>query len=132
MAHVLIYEELCHVLGATLRTNSLPERMPGFEILAALALSGSRFAEDRTTLDVLNKARNEVAHRTNRSKFGDGARQFARHSCEDKNYTLAGFEWPTDEKKKIENFRFGFFVWQAKLGDLKVNSTPIPDDRSTF
>ncbi len=120
MTHVLIYEDLCHLLGVRLRTDSLPERMPLFDNVAALGLAGSRFTRDRETLNFLNTARNAVAHRTNRSQFENAARQFAQRSCtdEDPEYRLEGFEWPLDERKKVKNFCYGFFVWQAKLGDL--------------
>lgn len=128
MAHVLIYDDLCHLLGLRLRTDSLPERerLPMFAGVTGLALAGSRFAKDRETLNFLNNARNEVAHRTDRSRFEEAARQFAQRSCndDDDEYRLEGFEWPPEEKKKVENFCFGLFVWQAKLGDLKLEFDP--------
>jgi hypothetical protein len=68
LAHVLIYEDLCDLLGARLRTDSVPDRMPSFETVMNLALAGTRFAYERKTLDRLNTARNEVAHRIDRKK----------------------------------------------------------------
>jgi hypothetical protein len=120
MAHVLIYDGLCDLLGVRLRTDSLPDRMPMFEVVSGLALAGERFGQDRETLAFLNAARNSVAHRADRSKFADATYQFAYRSCNDKNpeYHLEGFEWPSAERKRVENFCFGFFVWQAKLVDL--------------
>lgn len=121
MAHVLIYEELCHLLGARLRTDSLPHQMPGFMNVMDLALAGSTFAEDRKTLGYLNTARNLVAHRSDRAKFESDARMFAERSWNDDNeeYRVDGFEWASDEKEKVEAVRVGFFVWQAKLADIE-------------
>src|SRR5882672_1955134 len=112
----LICEDLCHLLGVRLRTDSLPDRMPGFEAVTSLALAGSRFDTARQTLEFLNTARNTVAHRSDRSRFEDAVRQFGQRSCSDQNeeYRLDGFEWPSDERKKVENSCFGVFVWQAK------------------
>jgi hypothetical protein len=125
MAHVLVYDDLRHLLGLRLRTDTLPERLPMFDVLTGLALAGSRFAKDRETLGFLNSARNEVAHETNRSKFEDAARQFAYRSCNDDNpdYRIT-FEWPAEEEKRVENFCFGIFVWQAKLGELHTEFDP--------
>ena len=121
MAHVLIYEDLCDVLGLRLRTNTLPKRMPTFEVVKELALAGSQFDRDRETLTLLNEARNKVVHFIDRSPFEDKAREFAERSCNDESvaYRVEGFEWPQEEKGKVENSCYGFFVWQAKLIDLK-------------
>ena len=119
MAHVLIYEDLCHLLGVRLRTNSLPKRMPPFATVTALALAGSQFAQDRKTLNFLNTARNTVAHRTDRSQFEHAARQFAQRSCNGEGeYKIDDFTWPPDEKGRVQNFCYGIFVWQSKTVDF--------------
>jgi hypothetical protein len=118
MAHVLIYEELCRVLGVRLRTDSMPERMPTFESVAALALAGTAFEQDREAVGLLNGARNEVAHRTDRKKFEASVRQFSQRMWDDPAYGLPGFSWSTREEKQVKTFWLSFITLSVKLDDV--------------
>jgi hypothetical protein len=120
MAHVLLYDDLCDLLGARLRTDSVPERMPPFEAVMNLALAGSSYAYERETLDRLNTARNEVAHRTDRKKFDQAARDFAQRCWNNPNadYALDDFKWPQDERKRVEALWMGFILLSAELEGL--------------
>jgi len=117
IAHVLVYEELCWLLGARLRTDTLPERMPLFEAVVGLALAGSRFTSDRELLQLLNSARNEVAHRTNRPKFEAKLREFSSRLWRDKKYGSAGFKWTRNNQEQVDSFMYAVGVLSARLSD---------------
>lgn len=100
MGHVFVYEDLCWLLGVRLRTTTLPERLPLFDMVVDLALAGSKFVEDRATLRFLNAARNEIAHRTDRPKFEENVKNFCSRLWSNKKYGTSGFKWPKTEPSR--------------------------------
>jgi hypothetical protein len=120
LAHVLIQEELVDILGLRLRTDALPERMPGFEALAGLALAGSSFVKERLSLELLNRARNTIAHRTDRKTFEKHLSEFSRREWQVSVHHGKGeFAWPADEQGKVKAFSWGYHHLWLRLVDLK-------------
>ena len=118
MAHVFIYEDLCWLLGVRLRTDTLPARPPLFESLVDIALAGSEFAADRDTLGLLNSARNEIAHRTDRRKFEANVRNFCSRLWRDKAYGTEDFKWKRNESKQVVDLWYAVGVLSSRFGDF--------------
>lgn len=117
MGHVLVYEDLCWLLGIRLRTDTLPEKLPLFETVVGVALAGSKFEDDRETLRFLNSARNEIAHRTDRPKFEANVRNFCTRLWKNKKYGSPELKWNSNEAKQVKAFWFAVGVLSAVLGD---------------
>lgn len=120
LAHVLIQEELSDILGLRLRTDSMPKRDLSFELLVGLALAGTPFRRERESLDLLNAARNTIAHRVHRREFEDRLAAFAEREWEvSKLLGFGQFEWPNTEAAKVRAFSWGYHHLWLKLVDLK-------------
>ncbi len=120
LAHVLIQEELTDILGLRLRADSLPERTLGFEHLAGLALAGSPFRNERDSLELLNSARNTIAHRVQRAEFEAKLSQFASREWQvSSHWGFGPFEWPADEQAKVKAFAWGYHNLWLKLTHFK-------------
>jgi hypothetical protein len=109
LGHVLLSDQLVEFLGARLRTDTLPKHVPGFELLCGLALAGSDYQPERSLCDLLNRARNTVAHRTHREHFDETVRDFTRAAWVImESAGFGAFEWPETEDEKVRSFRWAF------------------------
>jgi hypothetical protein len=120
LGHVLIQEELTDILGLRLRADSLPERTLGFEHLAGFALAGSPFRSERESLELLNSARNTIAHHIQRSEFESKLAAFASREWQvSSHWGFGAFEWPDTEREKVKAFAWGYHNLWLKLVDFK-------------
>lgn len=105
LGHVLVEDLLLYLLALRLRADPLPHRKPGFEMLPGLAFAGRAFETEREILDLLNRARNEVSHRLERTIFDDSLHKFCQllwdmgEGHEEKRTTP--FRWSSDEQSQL-------------------------------
>jgi len=94
-----------------------------FDAVVGLTLAGSRFADDRETIRFLNAARNEIAHRTNRSAFESNVRNFCARLWADQKYGEKGFNWQKDEHAQVNALWFALAVLSNRLADYSEDFT---------
>lgn len=119
LAHVFLAEQLADLLGLRLKTDSLPTRLPEFEMVMNLALAGTRFEEDRRALTALNEARNRVAHRIDRQSFSTKLERFTELVWVGEQSSDHVFEWPIEESARIAAFLRSFRTVVQRIYDYQ-------------
>jgi hypothetical protein len=118
MAHVLLCQDLRALLGARLRAATLPRL--NFAAIVELALPGASLQNDRETLMFLNRARNTIAHRTDRANFDKHTKDFVSASWA----ASPPFSWPENEAKKVELLSQAYISWYVRLLSLTAECQP--------
>ena len=94
----------------------MPE-LRGFELIAGLALAGSKHEKWRDKLANLNSARNQVGHKLSRQDFDMKIRTFVA-SVTGEGKSASEIDWPEDEAARARQLRIAirfFLVWLATL-----------------
>jgi hypothetical protein len=119
LAHVFLADQLADLLGLRLKTDSLPTRLPEFEMVMNLALAGTRFEEDRRALTALNEARNRAAHRIDRQSFSTKVERFTELVWVEEPSGRHTFDWPIDDSGRIAVFLRSFRTVVQRVYDYQ-------------
>jgi uncharacterized membrane protein len=111
LGHIIVEEQLVALLASRLGADTMPD-LRGFELIAGLALSGSKRKHLRDAVDALNQARNEVAHRMSRKKLDSAVETFVRAVKGKAGKSMA---WPKDARSRTNQLRLGIRFFVAEI-----------------
>jgi hypothetical protein len=111
LGHVMVEDQLLALLAARLATDTMPP-IRGFELIAGLALAGSKAEKLREAAGWLNTARKEVGHKMKRKQLQPNVEDFVR-AVKGKSGKM--MKWPPAESEQAAQLRLAIRFYMVEV-----------------